>query len=70
MFTVMEAERADHKPAAQAGAAPLRIPTGKQIHLYSNATYEAGQYSCVPMLSLWLPTEEKDKEKGRGEHST
>jgi len=38
MFTVMEAERADHKPAAQAGDAPLRIPAGKQIHLYSNST--------------------------------
>ncbi len=38
IFTVMEAERAAHKPAAQAGAAPLRIPAGKQFHLYSNST--------------------------------
>ncbi len=39
----MEAERADHKPAARAGAAHLRASAGKQqlcskIHLYSGST--------------------------------
>lgn len=70
MFTLMEAERADHKPAARAGAAHLRASDGKQhlcskIRLHSNSLIASKVNTLVyPCCRFGLPTEEKDEEKG------
>jgi hypothetical protein len=71
MFTLTEAERADHKPAARAGAAHLRASAGKQhlcskIHLHSNSLIASKVNTLVYPCCLFVhPTEEKDEEKGR-----
>jgi hypothetical protein len=60
MFTLTEAERAYHKPAARAGAAHLQLLLVNSICAQRSISTQIphskqGQHSSVTMLSFWSP---------------